>query len=139
MLNRSEIVNFILGRYNYDTAGMLTRGSLNTYELSYHMSDFSLRYAYFTLFKILIYIAPGCFSCQSSYRSRSENVALTEQLLGIFMYSALYVTREVKVYIGRFISVEAKEGFKRYIVTVLIHYFTAHGTRFILKVKARAD
>ena len=55
------------------------------------------------------------------------------------MNSALNVAREVKVDIGRFISVESEEGFKGYIVSVRVKLCSAHGTHLILKVKSRTD
>ena len=41
------------------------------------------------------------------------------------MYFSLYFTREIKVDIGRFIAVEAEEGFKRDIVAVPYHLSAA--------------
>ena len=55
------------------------------------------------------------------------------------MNLALHVTREVKVDIGRFVAVEAKEGLEGDIVTVLIEPLATDGASLIGKVKARAD
>ena len=139
MLNRCEIVYFIFRRNNYDSAGVLSRCALDSDKLSYHMGYFRLRNFNLSLFKILAYITPRRLIGKSAYRSRSENVALTEKLFRVFMNLTLHITREVKVDIGGFITVESKEGFKRYIVTVLIHKLTANGASLVLKVKSRAN
>ena len=55
------------------------------------------------------------------------------------MYSTLNVSREVKVYIGGFISVEAKEGLKGNVVSVCIKLCAALGTGLIGQVKSRTD
>ena len=50
------------------------------------------------------------FVCNFSDGTRAEDVFRAEQLLGVFVYLSLHLTREVQVNIGRFITVEAKKG-----------------------------
>ena len=49
----------------------------------------------------------------------------------------LYFAREVKVNIRHLVTLEAQEGFKRYIVTVTVKRFAAYRTNFFGQVKAR--
>ena len=55
------------------------------------------------------------------------------------MNFTLYVAREVKVYIGRFIAVEAEEGFKRYIVPLVYKLFAAYGAIPVGQVESGAN
>ena len=54
------------------------------------------------------------------------------------MNSSLHLAREVEVDIGRFVSLEAEEGFKRDFVAVAFHFLAALGAFLNRKVKARA-
>ena len=60
----------------------------------------------------------------------------TEQILRVFMYLRLNLAREVKVDIGRFISLKAEERFKRDIVTVAEHFLAAFRALFRRQVEA---
>ena len=53
------------------------------------------------------------------------------------MHASLNVSREVQINIGRFVSVESKEGLKHNIVSVCLVFGSALGTFFIGQVKAR--
>ena len=63
---------------------------------------------------------------------------LAEELLGVFMGLGLIFAREVQVDIRCFVAVEAQEGLKGDVVTILVHGGAA--VRAVLggQVKARA-
>ena len=117
---------------------MLTCGFLDAHKLRYHLAHSGFWKLDFAFFKIFRYITVGSFVRESAYCTCTEHVTLTEKLLCIFMYHALHVAGEVKVDIGRFLTIEAKEGFKGNVVAVLIHPLAADGTTLIVKVEARA-
>ena len=139
MLHGCEIVNIILVRHYDNTTGMLTRGLLNTHNSGGHVADLRLGNLNSLILKVLGNIAPGRLIGKAGGGSGTEHVSVTEELLGIFMYLTLHVTREVKVDIRRLITVEAKEGLKGNVVAVLIKHFTADGTLLIGKIKSRAN
>ena len=138
MLYRCEVIDIVLRGYNYDTSGMLTCSTLDTDESGHHMRELSLRYLYLSLLEVLVYVAPRRLICESTDSARAEHVSLTEELLGVLVDSALYVTREVKVDIGRLVTLKSEEGLKGDIVSVLIHPLAALGTLFVRQVKAGA-
>ena len=71
--------------------------------------------------------------------SGTEDVLGTEECFGVFMHLSLNLSREVQVNIGRFVTVEAKEGFKGNVVPFSHQFFSTQGTIFIRQVKSRAD
>lgn len=73
-----------------------------------------------------------------THRSGTENIFLTEKDFGVFMSIALIMPGEVQVDIGRFVTVEAEEGFKRDIVPVIYHFLAAF-TVSVGHIEAGAD
>ena len=139
MLYRAEIVDLVFLRHNDDTAGMLARRALNADAMRNDAVHFHTVDRNALAFKILRHVAVRRLVRKSADRSRAENVFRTEELLGIFMYLTLHLTREVQVNIGRLIAVEAEEGFERDIVTVIVHFRAAVRAVLRREVKARAD
>ena len=139
VLYGSEVVYLVLLGYNDDAAGVLTCGTLDTYKLCNHMRGLGLGYLYLALLEVFAYISPCGLIGKSTDGSRTEHVSFTEELLGVFMNSTLYVTREVKVDIRGFITLEAKEGFEGDVLSVREEGLTADGTSLIGQVKAGAD
>ena len=138
VLNGCEIIYLVLSRNNYDSARVLTRSSLYAYASSYDALHFGFVDAYALALEILGNEAEGSLVCKRAESSCSEHVLSSKELLGVFMHLALNVSREVKVDIWRFISVEAKEGLKRNIVSVGVKLCVTMRTVLIGKIKARA-
>ena len=61
-----------------------------------------------------------------------------EELLRVSVRLSLIFAGEVKVDIGSLVTVEPKEGFKRYFVAVSYHFRAAMRTFFRRHIKARA-
>ena len=59
-------------------------------------------------------------------------VSFSKKLLCILMYTSLNLAREIQIYIGRFIAIEAKESFEGNVVTVLIEKLAANRANLIL-------
>ena len=139
MLYGGKVVYIVLVRHDDNTARVLSDRLLDTHNSRHHIGYLRLRNLYFSVLKVLCNVAPRRLICKRADGSRTEDVPLTEELLGVFMYLRLNVAGEIKVYIGGFIAVEAEEGFKGDIVSVLIEPLSAYRTALIVKVKARAD
>ena len=139
VLNGTEIVYLILLGYNHDSTGMLTRRALYANAIRHYSVDLCARQTDSLFLKIFHNVTVGGLVSKRADRSRAEYVFRAEELLGVFMYLSLNLAREVKVYVGGFISVEAKECFKRNMMTVRLQLLTAIRTVFIWKVKSRAN
>ena len=138
VLYRREIVNFVLARYNYDAAGVLSRRALDADAAEKQSLDFGAAERNALLFKIFHNETVRRLFGERAERSGSENVFRAEKFFGVFMYFALNVAREVKVYIRRFVAFETKEGLKRDTVTVGVHKRSAVVAVLVRQVKARA-
>ena len=90
------------------------------------------------LIQIFHHIAVGRFGGQRAQGSGLEHILMSEKIFGVFVHSALHFARKVQVNIRRFVTVEAQEGFKGNVLTVLRHQRSAMGTVFIRHVKARS-
>ena len=139
MLNGSKILCLIaIGNDNH-TARVLTRCTLDTGTALAKSVGFSVVYASFTLFKVFFNEAESCFIGNGTYRTRFKNVGNAEKLFGVSVGVELIFARKVKVDIGRFVALEAEEGFKRNVVAVSNHRNTAMRTVLWRQIKAGAD
>ena len=128
MLNWSKIFGIHIGRHNNHAAGMLTRCSFNTDTPLNKTFHFSRRNCDSLFFHPFFNKSECSFIGESADCSCFENMGFTEKLFGIAVGIELIFAREVKVDIRLFVTVEAKEGFKRNIMAVTVHGFSAHGT-----------
>ena len=120
--------------YDYDTARVLTCGTLDTGTTHKQPLCLSLGNVDTLFFKVFHNIAVCSFLRYSAYCTCTEYVPCTKKLFYVFMCSRLIVTGEVKVDIRLLVSVETKEGLERYIVAVLYHRCTAYRTILILHI-----
>ena len=107
VLDGAEIVDLQVLRDNHDTAGVLTRGALDTYAMGGQAVDLGAVDADLLILQILHDEAEGGLLGHAADGARAEDVLRAEQFLGVLMYLTLDFTREIQVDIGGFVSVEA--------------------------------
>ena len=136
MLNRTEIINIICSWNNNHSSGMLPCSSFYTCASYCKALFFSLVHYNSALLSIFFNKTKRSFFSNCRYCARFENVILSKQFFCITMRFWLIFTTEVKVNIRHFITLKSKKSFKRYFVTVLIHFCTAFGTILWRHIKA---
>ena len=115
---------------------MLTCCSLYTRTAACKSVLFGTTYNNVSLLKILFNISVCSFISNGSNGTRFENVTVTEKRLCISVSSRLILTGKVKVNIRALVTLEAKEGFERNIVSVTDKVCSAFGTSLNRKVIA---
>ena len=135
-----------MSRKNYHTTRMLPRGSPDTGTsqgqtlhlasslcdrcillsvllrgLLIHSGRLGLRHEILlgVILEVIIHISKCCLFRNTTYGSRLECLALTEEYLGVCMCLRLILTREVQIDIRLLVSVESKECLEWYIVSFL--------------------
>ena len=134
VLNGGELADVVFLGQHDDAAGVLAGGALYAHAARDQAILFGARGVQTAFFEILVDVAVGCFFSQCAYRARAEHVALAEKLLYIGMCARLVHAREVKVYIGHLVAVEAQEGFKGNIVPVFIKLSSALRTNLVRQI-----
>ena len=120
---------------NYYSSWMLSCSSFDSSTSFGNSYYFCLIYIFVMFFIILFNIAKGCFFCNSSNGSCLKSCTFSKYNFCISMCFGLILTREIQIYIWFLISIKAKKGFKRYIHSIFIKFFTTYRTNFIRQVK----
>ena len=118
---------------------MLTCGTLNARAPHGKAGFLRLIIGYSVLLAIFFNIAVSGFIRNRTYCARFKNMVFTEKFFCIAMSIKLIFAGKVKVYIRRFVPVEAKESFKRNVVSVALHLCSTVWANLWRKVKSRTD
>ena len=136
VLNGTEILYLIVVGHNHHTTGMLTGGTLNAGATDSQAIQLGRAKYQTTFFGILFHVTESGLVCNGADGTGLEHVVQAEQRFRIAVCAVLILTGEVKIDIGRFVAIKAKEGFKRNLLTVTSHHLSALGTRLGRQVKA---
>ena len=140
MLHGAEVVYLVFLRNDNYAARVLTRSPLDADAAAYKALHLGAAHGYALALKILCNVAECGLIGKSADGAGAESVTLTEKRFGVFVYIALNVAGEVKVYIRHLIAVESQKSLKGNIVTVAVHVgLAADGAVLWLKVKSGFD
>ena len=125
MLNRTELINFMIVWANYNASRMLTRGSLYTGAVNSQPLFFVFVGWNIPLFEILGNIAECGFVCNSTYSSCLKYIFIAKDRTYISVGYRLIFSSEVKVDIRLFISFKPKESREWNGITIPLHFRAA--------------
>ena len=136
VLHRGEL-HYIVFLWHYDyAAGMLAGSLLNSCAALHHAVHLVLAGVYAVGIAVGADVAVGYLVLYAGYGAGPEGVALPEHHLNVLMRHGLIIAREVKVYIRRFIPLEAQEHLEGYLVAKLFVFCAADGAVLIRHVHA---
>ena len=91
VLDGGKVIDRALLGHNDDAAGMLACGTFDTDQTFYQIVDLCTGERHTLVFQIFHNKAEGGFGGKSTDGACTEYVAFTEELFGVFMYSALHI------------------------------------------------
>ena len=139
ILHRRKVKDVHVLRNNDHAARMLAGGALHLRAAERQTFLLGLVDHPVALGKVLLHISIGGLFGDSGDGTGLKDLRLSEQLDGVAMDVRLALAREIEIDIRLLVPLEAKEGFKRDIMAVLMHFSPAAGAVFVRQIEAGAD
>ena len=136
ILNWCEIIDIHIIWNNHNSSRVLSSRPFDTCCTLRQSLYFCVTVKFIVIPLIPFHKTISCFGSDCTNRTSTKGIFLTKNISDIQMSTRLIFTRKVQVNIRHLVTIEAKEGFKRNILSIFTQLMSTMRTIFIWHIKA---